>query len=40
MLEPEAPQYAVLKGDAPQQEYRQSDGPWLGPKAKGDKSVA
>ena len=36
--EPEAPQYAPLEGDAPQQEYRQPAGPRLGQEARGDKS--
>ena len=34
--EPEAPQYAPLEGAAPQQEYRQRDGPRL----EGEKSGA
>ena len=38
--EPEAPQYALLEGAAPQQEYRQPVGPQLGLEAEGEKSGA
>ena len=35
--EPEASQYTLLEGVAPQQEYQQSAGPRLGPEAEGEK---
>ena len=37
---PKAPQYALLEGATPQQEYQQFAGPRLGPEAKGEKSGA
>ena len=40
VLEPEAPQYAPLKGAAPQLEYRQPAGPRVGLETEGEKSGA